>query len=81
MEALTFITPLTLALIPVVTGLVEIVKGVGVPSQFAPIAAIIMGIGLSALVVTGLPAIIIGGIVVGLSSSGLYSGVKALRAG
>lgn len=79
MEALTFITPFTLALIPVVTGLVEVVKGAGLPSRFAALAAIVLGIGLSFLVADGLPAIIIGGIVVGLSASGLYSGTKAIR--
>lgn len=72
-----------LALVPVVIGLVEAVKFASMPSKFAPLVSLALGV-LGALVVphvgmtAGMAAI--GGLVVGLSASGLYAGTKAVVA-
>lgn len=65
--------------IPVVAGLVEIVKGLKIDSRYAPIASIVIGIAVSFLFgwdqwQWG----VLNGIVYGLSASGLYSGTRAL---
>lgn len=61
-----------LVIVPVVMGLVEVVKRVGVPVRFAPLLAVVLG-GLSVFVVDITPLM---GIVYGLTACGLYSGVK-----
>ena len=78
MENLFAFSPLAVAAIPAVLGVVAAIKQVGLPSRFAPIASILLGIGLVAL--TGQPwqADITQGILVGLAASGLWSGSKAL---
>lgn len=76
-----FVTPLALALVPVVIGLVEVVKLVKVPDRYLPIAAIILGI-LGNLVITGTTGFsIIGGIVIGLLAVGLFSGTRSTITG
>lgn len=80
-EALSFLTPALMATIPVVVALVQVIKQMGLSDRYAPIASIVLGIGLAAVVTTGLVPIIIGGIVVGLSASGLYSGALAVKNG
>lgn len=74
-------TELSIAVIAALTlGLVQAVKQVGLPSKFAPLVALAFGIGLSALTITitGLswPMVVISGLIAGLTSVGLYSGVK-----
>lgn len=61
-----------------VVGLVEVLKIAGLPSRFAPVAAIILGIGGFVLMPGGMGVreIVFYGILSGLSASGLYSGVK-----
>lgn len=66
-----------LALIPVVIGIVEVVKRVGLKAKYAPILSLVVGIGLAALIGGGWSEVILGGVIVGLSASGLYSGTKA----
>lgn len=77
-EAITFVTPALLALVPVVIGLVSILKVSGVPSRFAPALSLLLGIAGSFLIggVT-IAATVLGGVVVGLMASGLYSGGAA----
>lgn len=72
--------PAALALVPAVVGLVEIAKQAGLPSRFAPLASIALGVGLSALLGSSWQASIAQGIVVGLAASGLWSGGQALAA-
>lgn len=71
-------SPAILALIPVVVGATALVK-LYLPSKWAPLIALVFGIAGAFL----FPAMAIGttvlsGIVVGLSASGLYSGVTTL---
>jgi hypothetical protein len=66
-------------LVAVVIGLVEAAKRIGVPEKFAPLVSLILGLGLSFLGFVANPDLastIIGGIIIGLSAVGLYSGTK-----
>lgn len=67
-----------IALIPVVTGIVEVAKRFGLPTHWAPLVSLALGI-VSGFVYLypGEPAqAVLAGVVIGLSASGLYSGVK-----
>jgi len=66
-----------LALIPVVVGLVQVAKKIGLRGKYAPIVAILFGIGGSFLLGGSWTEVILAGVIVGLSSSGLYSGTKS----
>jgi len=74
-----FIIPLQLAMIPILIGVVEVIKKLGVPKRFVPLASIILGIGISFIVpgVISMFVAVIGGAVIGLSAVGLYSGTRA----
>ncbi len=67
-------------LTPVVIGLVEVVKRWADNSKIAPVISILFGVGLYWLVLPRVPAseFVIGGIIIGLMASGLYSGGKTL---
>ncbi len=75
---ITLITPYSLALVPVIVGLVQAIKMANYfADRYFPLISIGLGIGLSFI----FPSISIGftilvGIVIGLMASGLYSGVK-----
>ena len=71
-------SPTVLTVIPVIIALVQVAKGLGLASKWAPVLAILLGVGLLALVELSLPVTIIGGILAGLSASGLYSGTKSV---
>lgn len=62
-----------LFIVPVIIGLVEVFKKLGMPSKFAPLVAVVLG-ALSVLIVAN-PFLV--GIIYGLTACGLYSGVKA----
>lgn len=70
---------LPVALVPIVIGLVQVCKIAGLPSRVAPMLSILLGVGASFLLPLdgNLGVIILEGIMVGLSASGLYSGAKA----
>lgn len=75
--SLVSLSPISLALIPVVIGLVSVAKSY-VSSKWAPLISLVLGIGTAFFV----PAATVGltvlqGILIGLAASGLYSGVKA----
>ncbi len=65
------------AVVPAVIGLTQIAKTAGLPNQFAPIIAVLLGIlaGLAEMYGTQWPIIqtIVVGVGLGLSSIGLYS--------
>ena len=62
---------------PIITALVEVIKRLGVPSKFLPAIAVILGIRYSAFSnITFNFQTVVFGIIVGLSSVGLYEGVK-----
>lgn len=69
---------LSLGLVPVVLGVVQIIKGLGINPKWSPVVAIVLGILLGFLVTTGWQSIILSGIVIGLSASGLWSSAKSL---
>jgi len=71
------ISPISLALIPVVLGLVSLAK-IYLDSKWAPLLSLALGIGAAFLVPSSTIALtVLQGILIGLSASGLYSGVKA----
>ncbi|AEE95803.1 hypothetical protein [Mahella australiensis] len=66
------------AIIPLIVGITELFKMLGLPTKFAAVAAVISGVVIGIVYVA--PGDIAKGIFVGLSlglaASGLYSGVK-----
>lgn len=59
-------------------GVVEAIKQAGVPSRFAPLVALVIGVGAIGLFTWPLaPDDVAWGLLAGLSAAGLYSGVKA----
>lgn len=72
-------------LLGVTIGLVEVVKRLGLNSKFAPVVSIIVGLALSILAFylkgTELLTTIFAGLIVGLSSVGLFSSVKNVAQG
>ncbi|MBX3498098.1 MAG: hypothetical protein KF889_01540 [Alphaproteobacteria bacterium] len=73
-----FLNPALLAIVPLTVGLVAVVKGLGIPSQFAPVASIVFGVGMACFVASSTSEIVLGGIAIGLMASGLYSGTRAV---
>jgi len=61
-------------------GITEAIKRLGIPSKWSPIVAIVIGI-IMALISSEFRVsseVILGGMVMGLSSSGLWSGTKSV---
>ncbi len=61
-------------------GLTEVIKQLGVPSRFAPVISIIIGLGGSFIFAKNadLGNIVLNGLIAGLSASGFWSGAKAV---
>jgi hypothetical protein len=67
------------ALIPLIIGLVEVAKQVGLPSKLAPALAVLLGLGVGFVMQTSGPAeSSLKGLMIGLSASGLYSAGKTM---
>ena len=66
------------ALIPLIIGLVQILKTIGLKKKYLPLASLIFGLGggIYYIYPDDLKGGIIVGIMLGLSASGLYSGTK-----
>lgn len=66
------------ALIPLIMGLVELIKWFGFPKKLLPLASLIFGIvaGIVYVNPSDLKGGILVGLMMGLSASGLYSGTK-----
>lgn len=65
-------------LIPVIVGLVEVVKRIGLANRFAAPLSLIFGIGGAFVFpATTIPLTVLTGIILGLSAAGLYAGTKA----
>lgn len=68
-----------LAPVPVIIAVVELIKQYGLPSKYAPLLALLLGLAVSFFsaqtvsIEAGLE-----GLVLGLSASGLYSGGKVM---
>ena len=71
------LSPLALGAIPVIVVLVQVFKGIALPSRFAPLASILSGVAILAIAGLSWQAFVIQGIIVGLAASGLYAGGKA----
>ena len=67
-------------IIGVIIGLVELLKTLGTPKKFLPIAALVFGLcgGLFYLFPHDPRAGVLMGLIMGLASSGFYSGSKAV---
>jgi L-cystine uptake protein TcyP (sodium:dicarboxylate symporter family) len=66
-----------ITLTAVIVGIVEVLKKLGMPTKWCPLASLVLGI-IAGIVYSGaaLREGILIGIAMGLSSCGLYSGVK-----
>lgn len=70
-------------LIPIIVGLVEVLKRLGLSSRWAPVASLVLGEGLAFLYVNPEDPrqALLSGLILGLAAMGLWSGPKAaLRA-
>ncbi len=67
-----------IAIIPLLIGILEVFKKLGVNQKIIPVISLILGIGIgiSLFAAGDLKAGIIQGIYIGLSAVGLYSGTK-----
>ena len=67
-----------IAIIPLLIGILEVIKKLGINKKYIPIISLLLGIGTGILLFTDgdLKAGIIKGIYIGLSAVGLYSGGK-----
>jgi hypothetical protein len=70
--------------IPAIVGLVQVVKDLGMPANFAPLAAVLFGLlaGFAQLYagqLAWIPAAVTG-VALGLSAVGLYSGARTVAA-
>ena len=63
--------------VPLVIGLVEVGKRAGLPTRFAPLLSLFLGVVLMLAVSVDVIQSVLLGLAVGLSSSGIYSGVRA----
>jgi len=72
-----------IALVPIIVGLAEIAKKVGFPQKFVPILNLALGLAAGFFYVAPADAreAALVGIALGLSASGLYSGVKNVAQG
>lgn len=67
------------SLVAVVVAFVQMAKGMGVPVKYAPLLAVILGVGFMAGRNTAYDfETVFNGMIVGLAASGLYSGAKAV---
>ena len=60
----------------VITALVQAIKLLGVNSKYCPVIAILLGVAFFAISGFGWFAVVMNGIIVGLTAVGLYSGAK-----
>ena len=65
-----------LVIIPIIIGIVEVVKRAGLPVKFSPLVSVTLGVIFGILYVQPLLDGIVIGLMVGLSATGLYSGSK-----
>lgn len=69
-----------LVMIPVITGLCELAKQLGIPKRFIPLLSLVLGLFFGVFYISPSDVLegILQGFVIGLSSIGLYSGPKNL---
>lgn len=62
-----------------VMGMTQAIKMLGLPSRYAPITSVALGIAFAIYFLHGTsPEVVFAGVVMGLTCSGLWSGSKAL---
>ena len=64
---------------PILIGVVEVLKRLGLPSKYSPVVAVVMGVGLSFALNLN-PSVserTLEGVIAGLAAVGLYSGTRA----
>lgn len=68
-----------IAIIPIIVGLIQVVKKFGLPSKLAPLVSLLLGMiaGFVYLAPDNPKKAILYGLVAGLSAVGLYSGGKS----
>jgi hypothetical protein len=66
------------AAVAIITGLTEVIKRLGVPTKYIPLVAIVLGVLYAGFVLSWESQAIIGGIVAGLTSVGLYRSVQKI---
>lgn len=73
--------------VPIVIALVQLAKNMGLPGKWAPVISLVLGLFFAFGTVLAVPdpyqhwfVTILSGCMLGLSASGLYSGVQAFRA-
>ncbi len=72
------LSAVSLALVPVVLGLTSLVKNF-LDSKWSPIVSLVLGVGAAFIVPeVSIQLTVLQGILVGLTASGLYSGIKAV---
>lgn len=77
-------TVTTLATVPAVIALVTLIKDLGLPAKFAPLAAVVLGVALSVLAALSLGSVanwyetVSLGVILGLSAAGLYDGARVI---
>lgn len=71
------LTPEIALLVPLVVGIIEAFKQIGLGARFAPVAALALGVLGAVLLGGGFDTTsLFQGVLAGLSASGLYSGVR-----
>jgi L-cystine uptake protein TcyP (sodium:dicarboxylate symporter family) len=65
------------AIIPLILGVVELFKRIGLPAKYSPLVAVALGLIVGVVYLdASLKERVLVGIMFGLSASGLYSGTK-----
>ena len=64
-------------LVPIIIGLVEVAKRAGLTDRYAPALAVVLGLAGGFAIKSDPVEAVFFGVATGLSSCGLYSGVKA----
>jgi len=72
-----------LFLTPIIVGLVQVGKKMGIPARYCPLLAVFLGIGVSFVYqpIPNYPEALIEGIMAGLASVGLFSGARSVIKG
>ena len=65
--------------IPIIIGLIEVIKKVGLPNKYAPLVSVALGLFFGFVYLDTYKEGLIVGLMVGLSATGLYSGSKNIR--
>lgn len=73
-----FTNPYDIAILPAIVGVVEILKRLGLPSKWAPLASLVLGLmsGYFYVAPGNLTQAVLSGIGLGLAAVGLWSGPK-----